>query len=73
MINGNILRASSLKIVTCEICGSKVRRTKTFKMFIKDNNIEGAKKALNEEYKKWELTEKQKHCHICWSIKESIK
>ena len=67
-MNKGTLKAKATKTVSCEICGSKVTRTKTFKVVVLENETEKGKVELQKKADNWELTEKQKHCHICWSI-----
>ena len=62
------LTARATKTVSCEVCGSKVKRTKTFKVVVLEEKVDQAKIELQKKANEWELTEKQRHCHICWSI-----
>lgn len=62
------LTAKATKTISCEICGSKIKRIKTFKVVVSENNIEQAKIDLQKKANEWTLTDKQKHCHVCWSI-----
>ena len=67
MKNGT-LKATATKTVSCEICGSKIKRTRTFKIVVSENKVDQAKIELQKKADAWTLTDKQKHCHICWSI-----
>ena len=72
-MNEGILKTVATKDVSCEICGSKVRRNKTFKMTASENDIEQAKAILMNKVREWKLTNKQKHCHICWFAVKDLK
>ncbi len=67
-MNKGTLKTIATKIVSCEICGSKIKREKTFKMTVSENEVEQAKIEIKKQVNDWTLTDKQKHCHICWSI-----
>jgi len=67
------LKLKATKKIYCEICGEKLKRTKSFSVNVDDTNIEEAKESLKQKASSWKLTEKQKHCSVCWSIIRETK
>ena len=66
-MNG-ILKKVACTTTKCSMCGEAIRRSKTFKKVVSENEVEQAKIEIEKKAQDWQLTSKQKHCHICWSI-----
>ncbi len=65
------LRIKAVKKTYCPICGERVARRKTITMDVDRSKVENAKKEMTKKVNSWELTEKQKHCSVCWTIVNS--
>lgn len=65
------LRVKAERKTYCPVCGGKVVRKKVITMNVDESSIEDAKKDMTEKVNSWNLTEKQKHCSVCWSILNS--
>lgn len=69
----SVLKCKATRKIYCEVCGQKLKRTKTFSMDAKESNIDEIKKTLTSKANSWKLSEKQKHCNLCWSIVKEEK
>lgn len=66
-----MIKVKATRKIKCAICGCELKRRKTFKIF--GAAIDGIKIMLDKQAGAWKLTERQKHCSICWSIKNDIR